>query len=165
MDGERLTLVPKAADAFRSTLSALRSFDGSKLLSIHTFSLPDDLCVSLLLNNLGKHMLDSVVRENLVTLGIHVQGVLQLHSGPRDKDEAPDHTLTPHFIVSVARGAEVKKLCSLAEFHGLRVSVESYVAPKALLQCKCCQRFGHKQCNCGYPPRCLACGETHLSGD
>jgi hypothetical protein len=48
---------------------------------------------------------------------------------------------------------------------GLRFTVESYVAPKGPLQCKHCQRFGHTQRNCGYAPRCVACGGSLLSGE
>jgi hypothetical protein len=43
--------------------------------------------------------------------------------------------------------------------------VESHVAPKAPLQFNRCQRFGHTQRNCGYSPRCVACGDPHLSGE
>jgi hypothetical protein len=71
---------------------------------------------------------------------------------------------TPHFIVLVVRGPEVSKVRSLTELSGLRVSVESYVATKGPLQCKRCQGFGHMQRNCGYAPRCVACGGSHLSG-
>jgi hypothetical protein len=53
---------------------------------------------------------------------------------------------------------------SITDLCGLRVSVGSYVAPKGQLQCKRCQRFGHTQRNCGYRPRCVACGGSHLSG-
>jgi hypothetical protein len=53
----------------------------------------------------------------------------------------------PHFLVSVARGPELSKVRSITELCGLRVSVESYVAPKGPLQCKRCQRFGHTQRN------------------
>jgi hypothetical protein len=65
----------------------------------------------------------------------------------------------------VARGPGVQKVRSLSELCGLRVSVETYVAAKGTVQCKRCQRFGHTQQNCGYAPRCFACGETHLSGE
>ena len=71
---------------------------------------------------------------------------------------------TAHFIVSVARGPEVSKVRSVTELCVLRVSVESYVALKCPLQCKRCQRFGHTQRNCGYAPRCVACGGVHLTG-
>jgi hypothetical protein len=103
-------------------------------------------------------MPESVVREELESLNIRVQGVMQLRSGRRDQDPANDRPATPHFIVSVTRGPEVSRVRSLTELCGLRVSVESYVALKGPLQCKRCQRFGHTQRNCGYAPRCAACG-------
>jgi hypothetical protein len=59
----------------------------------------------------------------------------------------------------------VAKVRSLTELCGLRVPVEMYVAPKGPLQCKRCQRLGHPQRYSGYAPRCVACGETHLSGE
>jgi hypothetical protein len=119
MKGERFMLVPKTADCFRATVSALRSLDGSKGVSFNTFSLPEDRCVRLLLKNLGIHMPESVVQEELETLGIHVQGVLQLRSGRRDQDIARDRPLTLHSIVSLAPGAEAQKVRSLTELGGL----------------------------------------------
>ena len=53
---------------------------------------------------------------------------------------------------------------SITELCGLQVSMESYVAPKGPMQCKRCQCFGHMQRNCGYAPRCVAYGGSHLSG-
>jgi hypothetical protein len=158
-------IVPGTADGFRATVSALRSLDGSKGVTFHTFSLAEDRCVRLLVKNLGRQMPESVVREELEALGIRVQGVMQIRSGRRDQDATRDRPPTAHFVVSVARGPEVQKVRSLSELCGLGVSVETYVAPKAPLQCKRCQRFGHTQRNCGYTPRCVACGEPHPSGE
>jgi hypothetical protein len=108
-------------------------------------------------------MPESVVREELEALGMCVQGVMQLRFGRPDLDASKDRPLTPHFIVLVARGPGVQKVRSLSELCELRVSVETYVAPKGPVQCKRFQRFGHTQRNCGYASRCVACGETHLS--
>ena len=141
-----------------ATIRTLRSLDGGKGVSFHTFSLPEDRCV-------GKGMPEKAVREELESLNIRVQGVMQLRSGRRDQDPAKDRPPTPHFIVSVARGPEVSRVRSLTELCGLRVTVETYVAPKGPLQLKRCQRFGHTQRNCGYAPRCVACGGSHISGD
>ena len=124
----------------------------------HTFTLPEDRCARLLVKNLGRGMSESVVREKLETLGIHVQGVTQLRSGRRDQDPTKDRPPTTHFIVSVARGPEVSRVRSITELCCLRVSVESYLAPKGPMQCKRCKRFAHTQRNCGYAPRCVACG-------
>jgi hypothetical protein len=123
MKGDRLMLVPRNAQGFRATVSALRSLDESKGVSFHTFSLPEDRCVRLLVKDLGRNMPADVVREELEGLGICVQGVLQLRSGRRDQEAAKAQPLTPHFIVTVARGPEVEKVRSLTELCVLRVSV------------------------------------------
>jgi hypothetical protein len=159
-----LMVVPATADLFRAVVGALRASNGGEVVIFHTFTLPEDRCVRLLVKNLGRGMPESVVREELETLKIRVEGVMQLRSGRRDQDQAKVRPPTPHLIVSVARGPEVSKVRSLTELCGLRVSVESYVVQKGPLQCKRCQRFGHTQRNCGYTPRCVACGGSHLSG-
>jgi hypothetical protein len=143
LKAERLVVVPANADGFRAAVSALRSLDGRSGVSFHTYSLPEDRCVRLLIKNLGRRMPEGVVREELESLGIRVQGVMQLRSGRRDQDPAKDRPPTPHFIISVARGTEVSRVRSLTELCGLRVSVETHAAPKGSVQCKRCQRFGH----------------------
>ena len=57
-------------------------------VSFHTFTLPEDRCVRLLVKNMGRGMPESVVREKLESLNICVQGVTQLRSGRRDQDPA-----------------------------------------------------------------------------
>jgi hypothetical protein len=108
-------LVPKTAIGFRATVIALRSLDGSKGVSFHTFSLTKNRCVRLLLKNLGKQVPESVFLEWMGTPGIHVEGVLQLRSGRSDQNETPDRPLTPHFIVSVARGMEFQEVLIFSE--------------------------------------------------
>jgi hypothetical protein len=92
--------------------------------------------VWLLVKNLRKGMPGSVVREELEPLNFCVQGFMQLRSGRRDQDPAKYRPPTPQFIVSMARGPVVPKVRSLTELYGLRMSVETYVAPKGPLQCK-----------------------------
>jgi hypothetical protein len=164
LKGEKLMVVPSTADGFTDVVSTLRSLDEGEGVSFHTFTLPEDRCVRLLVKNLGRGTPESVVREELETLNIRVQGVMQLRSGLRDQDPTKDRPPTPHFIISVARGPQVSKVRSLTELCGLRVSVESYVTPKGPLQCKRCQRFGHTPRNCEYALRCVACVGSHLSG-
>ena len=68
-------------------------------MSFHTFTLPVDRCVRLLVKNLGRGMPESVIREELESLNICVQGVTQLRSGRRDQDIANDRPPTPNFIL------------------------------------------------------------------
>ena len=87
--------VPSTADGFRAVVSTLRSLDGGEGVRFHTFTLPDDRCVRLLVKNPGRCMPESVVREELESLNIRVQGVTQLHSGHCDQDPAKDRPPTP----------------------------------------------------------------------
>jgi hypothetical protein len=64
-------------------------------VSFHTFSLPEDRCVRLLVKNRGKRMPESVVREEVESLIIRVQGVMQFRSGRRDQDPAKDGPPSP----------------------------------------------------------------------
>jgi hypothetical protein len=64
-------------------------------VSFHTFTLPEDRFVRLLVRSLGRGMPVSVVREELGTLNIRVQEVMQLRSGRRDQDPAKDRSPNP----------------------------------------------------------------------
>jgi hypothetical protein len=65
LKAEKLMVVTSTAEGFRATFSALRSLEGKKGVSFHTFSLPEDRCVRLLVKNLGRFMPKGVVREEL----------------------------------------------------------------------------------------------------
>ena len=113
---------------------------------------------------LWQGMPESVTRLGLDALEIHALVVMQLRSGRRDLDLSKERPLNTHFIVSVERGPEVSKVRSITELCGLRLLVEPFMAPKGPLNCKRCQGFGHTQRNCGYKPRSVACGGSHLYG-
>ena len=87
--------VPSPANGFRAVVSALRSLDGGEGVSFHTFTLPEDRCVRLLVKNLGRGMPENVVREELEALNIHVQAAMQRPSGRREQDSAKDRPPTP----------------------------------------------------------------------
>jgi len=72
---ENLMVVPSTADGFRAVVSALRSIDGKDGVSFHTFTLLEDRYPRLLVKNLGRGMPESIVREQLESLNICVQGV------------------------------------------------------------------------------------------
>jgi hypothetical protein len=91
-------VVPTTDDGFRAAVSALRSLDEEKVVTFPTFTLPEDRCVRLLVKNLGMDMPESVVRKELESLNIRVQGVTQLHSARRDQDPAKDRLPTPNLL-------------------------------------------------------------------
>jgi len=96
LKSEKLMLVPSSADGFRAAVSALRSLDGREGVSFHTFTLPEDRCVRLLVKKtLGRGTPESVVREKMESLNIRVQGVTQLRSSRRDQDPTKDRPPNP----------------------------------------------------------------------
>ena len=84
----RLIDVPSTAEGFRAVVSALRSLDGKEGVSFHTFTLPKDRCVRLLVQNLGRGMPECVDKEELETPNIRVLADSQLRSGRRDQNPA-----------------------------------------------------------------------------
>jgi hypothetical protein len=124
-----LMVVPSKADGFRATIRSLRSLDGKEGVGFHTFTLPEDRCVRLLVKNLGRVMLKSVVREELEILDIHVQGVTQLGSVPRDQDPAKDGPPTPTWLQKARCNASASDTCSeTADTHpgALRVGAPTF---------------------------------------
>ena len=95
LKAEKLVVVPGTADGFRGAVNALRALNFESGVSFHTYPLPEDRCVRLLIKNFGRRMPESVVLEELRSLDIHVQGVMQLRSGRRDQDPAKDRPPTP----------------------------------------------------------------------
>ena len=87
-EGRKLVVVPATADGFRGAVSALRSLDGESGVTFHTYSLPEDRCVRLLIKNLGRRMPENVVLGELRSLDIHVQAVMQLRSD-QDRPSTP----------------------------------------------------------------------------
>ena len=94
LKAENLMVVPSPPTVFEPWSANCGPLMGEGV-SFHTFTLPEDRCVRLLVKNLGRGMPESVVREKLEALGIHVQAVMQLCSGRRDQDPTKDHPLTP----------------------------------------------------------------------
>jgi hypothetical protein len=83
-------VVPATIDGYRAVISELRFLDGREGVSFHTFTLPEDRCVRLLVKNLGRGMPESVVRQELESLNIRVQGVMELRSGRRNQKPAKE---------------------------------------------------------------------------
>jgi len=71
-------VVPYTVNGFSAAVSELRSLDGKEGATFNTFSLRDDRCVRKLVKSLGGEMPERVVLEELESLNIRVQGVMQV---------------------------------------------------------------------------------------
>jgi hypothetical protein len=85
LKGEKLIILLSTVKVFRAAISTLRPLDCKDGVSFHTFKLPEDCCVRILVKKSGNVMPESVVREELELLDIHVQGITQPRSGNREQ--------------------------------------------------------------------------------
>jgi hypothetical protein len=79
-------IMPETVDGFIASVSALCFFNRYGGLRFHTFLLPEDHYVHLLVKNLGRSIPQGVIWEELEVLGIHAQGVMQPCSGRHNQD-------------------------------------------------------------------------------
>jgi hypothetical protein len=156
-------VVPSTADGFRTAISTLRSLDGKEGVSFQTFTLPVDRCVRLLVKNLGRVMPESVVREELELLdscpGSHAAPIWASRSAPREGP--PSHT--SHYRVGGESARGVKVACTYLTLWVASVGGNVRVSKRPVAM-QALPGFRHTQRNCGYAPRCVACGSSHLSG-
>jgi hypothetical protein len=74
MKGDSLMLIPKTVDSFRATVRSLRSLDGTRV-EFSTYC-PGGSLLTPFVKNLSKKKPESIVREELKLLGIHVHSLL-----------------------------------------------------------------------------------------
>ncbi|GFS92078.1 nucleic-acid-binding protein from transposon X-element [Trichonephila clavipes] len=68
------------------------------------------------------------------------------------------------FLVILPRSIENLKIFDLKTLAHLNITVDGYNG-KGITQCYTCQNFHHNSDNCFLQPRCLKCGEEHLTKD
>ncbi|GFX03325.1 translational activator of cytochrome c oxidase 1 [Trichonephila clavipes] len=70
----------------------------------------------------------------------------------------------PVFLVTLPRSIENLKIFDLKTLAHLNITVDGYNG-KGITQCFTCQNFHHNSDNCFLKPRCLKCGEEHVTKD
>ncbi|GFU65831.1 nucleic-acid-binding protein from transposon X-element [Trichonephila clavipes] len=95
------------------------------------------------------------IQADLEELGFTPEKVNQL-IGRRSKQPIPV------FLVTLPRSIENLKIFHLKTLSYLSIRVEGYNG-KGVTQCYTCNHFHHNSENCHLNPRCLKCGEGHIT--
>ena len=66
-------------------------------------------------------------------------------------------------LVTVSKQFDLKKLFKIKHLCSTIIKWEPYVNKKGVTQCHRCQKFGHGTRNCNLTPRCIKCGQQHLT--
>ncbi|GFV75403.1 uncharacterized protein TNCV_1482491 [Trichonephila clavipes] len=68
----------------------------------------------------------------------------------------------PFFLITLPRNTENLTIFDIKHVGHMQVKIEGY-SVKGTTQCFNCNDFYHTAANCHMPPRCLKCGEEHLT--
>ena len=96
------------------------------------------------------------VSSDLVRMGIPVQKV----SNFIGRDKRP----STMYIVTVGRD-HLDKVYKINRVLDFSVKIETLKPLKSIVQCHKCQRFGHVSMHCEMKPRCVKCGDNHVSSE
>ncbi|GFS98684.1 nucleic-acid-binding protein from transposon X-element [Trichonephila clavipes] len=97
------------------------------------------------------------IKKDLENEGFEPERVTQL-IGRRTKQKLPI------FQVTLPRTIENLKIFELKTLAHLNITVDGYNG-RGVTQCFSCNNFHHNADNCFLKPRCLKCGEEHLTKD
>ena len=139
-----------SVDDYRATTNFL---DESKI-DYHTFQLPENKQLSIIIRNLPVNITEQCIFNELTELKFEVSSVTRLQN--KFKNPLP--------IVAVLLSKPSAGIYSLNRLLHCVVTIEPRRPSKDIPQCTNCQRFAHTKKFCHLPPRCVKCaGDHHYS--
>ncbi|XP_045466746.1 uncharacterized protein LOC123675431 [Harmonia axyridis] len=139
---------PAGADDYRRIT---KIFD-QKDLPYHSFSLPEEKVLKVVLRGIPETVEMTTVEEDLKKQGFHPTGAFRMKSG---KERKPTPLVLVHLPRDESRIYDIKTAADVC------VKVETLRRKPGLGQCHRCQKFGHAANRCNAPRKCVACAEDH----
>lgn len=123
----------------------------------HTYSLPDDKTIQIVIRDLPLDLDIELVEKDLFSQGFNPIKVARMKH-PRTRNPMP--LIMAEFPKSEKECFNLRSLCSII----VKIELPRKSGISAA-QCHRCQRFHHAQKNCHAQVRCVKCGENHISKD
>lgn len=67
------------------------------------------------------------------------------------------------FFIDLEPAINNKDIFEIKFLHYTKIKIEEPRPNKQTIQCLRCQGFGHTKAYCNHPPKCVRCGDNHLS--
>ncbi|GFU59799.1 nucleic-acid-binding protein from transposon X-element [Trichonephila clavipes] len=153
LTGEFLKLYTDSAEERRM---AVQHF---KLLKFQFYTIKSkaERPIKVVIKGLPRNTNQEEIKQDLEILGFTPDRVNQLIGR---KNKRP----LPIFLITLPRNLDNLKIFDLKTINYLSIRVEGYDGG-GVTQCYTCNNFNHSSENCHLKPRCLKCGENHLTRD
>lgn len=151
-----ITIEPSTSSDHR----AITRFLELNQLPYHTYQLPDQKLLRVVIRNVPTMFTLEDIREDLHLQGFTPQDVHRMHK-PKNPSSNEQPAPIPMILVILDRTQD--KIFHLTQILGLAVQVEAQHPRATIGQCYRCQLYGHSQSNCRAAPRCVKCGRDHFT--
>lgn len=149
--GDGVSFTPATVNDYRSITNLLKE----QMLPYHSFMFQEEKPLKVVIRGVMKEIPTEEVAEDLRDRGFPVVGVARLLG----RGNRPCNLV----LVSLRKTEKAKDIFQISNVLGLAVKLETPRKKKGVAQCHRCQRFNHGQRCCEAPPRCVKCGEEHLT--
>jgi hypothetical protein len=146
-----LIVRPSGPDNAKLILDHLRNTDSD----FHTFCPPSSRPFRIVIRNLHQSTLSSDISDAITELGYSVRHVENIKK---------NKISLPLFFVDLNPNINNSHIFKITRLLHTSVVVEQlYKSKFSIPQCHKCQVYGHTKTYCSHKPRCVKCGEEHLS--
>ncbi|GFW94006.1 probable RNA-directed DNA polymerase from transposon X-element [Trichonephila clavipes] len=153
LTGEFLKLYTDSAEERRMAVQLLKKLK----FQFYAIKSKAERPIKVVIKGLPRNTNSEEIKQDLELLGYTPDRVNQLIGR---KNKRP----LPIFLITLPRNLDNLKIFDLKTLNYLSIRVEGYDG-KGVTQCYTCNNFNHSSENCHLNPRCLKCGETHLTRD
>ncbi|GFY17288.1 nucleic-acid-binding protein from transposon X-element [Trichonephila clavipes] len=153
LTGDFLKLYTDSAEERRLVVQLLKRLK----FQFYTIKAKAERAIKVVIKGLPRTTNPEEIKQDLEMLGYTPEQVNQL-IGRKTK-----RTL-PIFLITLPRNLDNLKIFDLKTLSYLSIRVEGYDG-KGVTQCYTCNNFNHSSENCHLNPRCLKCGENHITRD
>ncbi|GFY13751.1 nucleic-acid-binding protein from transposon X-element [Trichonephila clavipes] len=153
LTGEFLKLYTDSSEERRMAVQLLKRLK----FQFYTIKSKAERPIKVVIKGLLRNTNPEEIKQDLELLGYTPERVNQLIGR---KNKRP----LPIFLITLPRNLDNLKIFDLKTLSYLSIRVEGYDG-KGVTQCYTCNNFNHSSENCHLNPRCLKCGENHITRD
>uniref|UniRef100_A0A2S2R608 Nucleic-acid-binding protein n=1 Tax=Sipha flava TaxID=143950 RepID=A0A2S2R608_9HEMI len=147
-----LKLQPNTPENYRKIINFLNENEAQ----FHTYQLQSDKAFRVVIRNLHPSTLVSEISLALEEVGHSVRKVTNiLHYQTKNP--------LPLFFVDLEPDGNNYDIFDITSILHTKIRIEEPHKQRQIPQCTKCQSYGHTKSYCSYSPRCVKCGECHLT--